>query len=221
MVKELLDSITTNVKIIDVQAQHLTEVEYDWGEEEEFYLQDFIEDYISNHKSTQFSYLFINDNRVWMKGRYDDISEYWHGEVVPNRKLRMPKNALRQVFDNIVSNAVSHGFTQQGRRYIIDFDFEYEFENIVLEISNNGEPMLEGVNTEYVRTYGSSTKLNVIEEDKKTVHSGIGGYDIYNILKKFNAEFEVVSTPDSEWTVCYRIIFHDVLNSNYIIDIDE
>lgn len=220
-VGELINSISTNIRTIDKQAQHLTEVEYDWGEVEEFFLQDFIVEYITKHKSTQFSFLFLNENSVWMKGRYADISEYWYGEVVPNRKLKMPKNALKQVFDNIVSNAVSHGFTQHGKTYYIDFDYEYEFDDIVLEISNNGEPMAEGIDTKYISTYGSSTKLNKKEEKDGTIHSGIGGYEINNILKKYNAELEVVSMPEYEWAVSYRITFHNVINSNIIIDVDE
>ena len=220
-VGELINAISTNIRTIDNQAQHLTEVEYDWGEVEEFFLQDFIVEYINKHKSTQFNFLFLNENSVWMKGRYADISEYWYGEVVPNRKLKMPKNALKQVFDNIVSNAVSHGFTQQGKVYSIDFDYEYEFDDIVLEISNNGEPLSEGVDTKYISTYGSSTKLNKKEEKDGTIHSGIGGYEINNILKKYNAELEVVSMPECEWAVSYRITFHNVINSNIIMDVDE
>lgn len=219
-VRELIDSITTNIRIIDNQAQHLTEVEYEWGKVEEFYIQDFITDYIKGHKSTQFKFVFEAPETVQI-GEYNTNEELIIRDSDPNWKLRMPQNALRQVFDNIVSNAISHGFTQERKDYCISFEFYYDFDSIVLEICNNGEPMQEGVNTEYVQTYGNSTKLNQFIESEGKVHSGIGGFDILNILKKYDAEYEVFSTPDKIYTVCYLIKFHDILKGEIQREYDE
>ena len=219
-VKDLIDSISNNIRIIDNQAQHLTEVEYYWGDVEEFYIQDFITDYIKERPSTLFRYKFDAPDRMPI-GEYDKDGEVVIRDSEPNWKVRIPKNALRQVFDNIVSNAVSHGFTQQGKEYCIGFEYHYEFDDIVLDIFNNGEPMLEGVDTDYVKTYGGSTKLNQQSESDGKVHSGIGGYDIFNILKKYNAEYEVFSTPEKTYTVYYTITFHNIIKGEIPFEQNE
>lgn len=215
-----IKTITMLIKTLDNQAFHLTEVEYDWGDEEDFYIQDFISEYIKEHQSTLFSYEF-DECRYVQLGLFDTNGDYLIQNAEPNWKLRMPKNALRQVIDNIVSNAVSHGFVQQGKDYCVGFEYYYDVDDIVLEVSNNGEPMNEEVDTKFIRTYGSSTKLNEKSDSDGEVHSGIGGYDIYNILNKYGAEFEVFSTPDQMQTVLYRIIFHDVLHGEIIRERDE
>lgn len=219
-VGELIKSITTNIDTISNQAQHLTEVERYWGEVEEFYIQDFISEYIKEHQSTLFSYEFDNSGWVQM-GFITENEDYEIRDTEANWKVRIPKNALRQVVDNIVSNAVSHGFTEHRKDYCIGFEYYYDRDDIVLEISNNGKPMREDVDSEFVKTYGSSTKLNVQSETDGKVHSGIGGYDIFNILSKYGAEFEVFSTPDKIQTVLYRITFHDVLHGEIKREHDE
>lgn len=219
-VRDLIDSISKNIRTIDNQAQHLTEVEYYWGDVEEFYIQDFISEYIKDHPSTLFRYRFDEPDTMQI-GEYNKDGEVVLRDSEPNWKVKMPKNALRQVVDNIVSNAVSHGFTKSGKDYCISFEYYYDFDDIVLDVSNNGEPLREEINTEYIKTYGSSTKLNQQSEADGKVHSGIGGYDIYNILNKYNAEYEVHSTPGKSFTVLYSIKFHDIIKGEIPFEQDE
>lgn len=209
-VGELINTISTNIKIINNQTLHLTEIEYDWGVIDEFYIQEFISAYINENKSTIFRYEF-DPNQFYVEKFNDENGEYERGDGKPNWKVRMPKNALRQVIDNIISNAVSHGFTHIERDYCIRIEYYYKMDDIVVEIFNNGEPMHKEVDTEFIKTYGCSTKLNANNESEGKVHSGIGGNQIDNILSKYNATYEVYSTPHDEFTVCYRILFHDVI----------
>lgn len=210
-VGELLKSITNLIDTIDKQAYHLAEIERDWGSKEDVDIQDFILDYIDRHQSTDFDFEFQPKSEVvW--GRYvSEDADCRVRFVAPDWTIKIPLDALRQVFDNIVSNAKSHGFSESNRlKNIIGLDYYYEDDAVVLEISNNGVPLSDGVDTAYIKTYGGTTRLNQTSEGEEHVHIGIGGEETDAILKQFHADYEVISTPDNEFTVTYKITFTDV-----------
>jgi len=219
VIADLMNSLSENIAIIERKINHLTESDIDWGKKDEINIQDFIEDYIKNHQSTSFRFEFEKKKTIlkqWFNNR---------GEVVlqnsdPNWLILMPHNALQQVFDNIVSNAKSHGFLKrEDSNYAIRFDYHYDFDKIILDISNNGEPLKEGVDTEYVKTYGKSTGVNMASIEEKS-HEGLGGEEIDSILRKYDADFEVISTPGELFTVTYRISFNNITNNELLLDED-
>lgn len=219
VITDLMNSLSENIAIIERKINHLTESDIDWGKKDEINIQNFIEDYIKNHQSTSFRFEFEKKKTIlkqWFNKR---------GEVVlqnsePDWHILIPHNALQQVFDNIVSNAKSHGFIKRDdSNYAIRFDYHYDFDKIILEISNNGEPLKEGVDTEYVKTYGKSTGTNTASIEKKS-HEGLGGEEIDTILRKYDANFEVISTPSEFFTVTYRISFNNIINNELLLDED-
>lgn len=40
-------------------------------------------------------------------------------------------------------------------------------------------------------------------------HFGIGGYEIKKLMEEFGDKLEIISEPENEFTVTYRLIFHD------------
>ena len=207
---EIINAISENIKIMENKIYHLTDEDIEWGETEEIVMQDFIVDYIAGHQTARYRFEFEPKENVNMEG-YDQNGLVIYIEK-PDWKVLMPRKALQQVFDNIVSNARDHGFVDGNTNYVIKFDYFYTLSprSIVLEISNNGRALAEGVDTEFITTYGSSTKLNDKNRDGESVHEGQGGSEIEGILKQYNAKVEVVSDPDAVFAVTYRIVFNDV-----------
>lgn len=212
-VLQALESLSSYLKTIDNQVLHFAEIDYNWGNEDEIELDEYLTEYVKNHASVQFHHKYDSKDFV-LFGIYGDEGLEDAGETSPTWKIRIPKRALDHVIDNIVSNARSHGFKDKERKdYTIEYDFTYDLDKIVLEISNNGVSLKDGVDVKDVFMYGYSTALNESDtsSDTQRVHSGIGGYDIKNILKKYNAEVELVSMPDCEFSVMYRITFSNIV----------
>lgn len=189
---ELMTSISERINIIETRIMHFTDDDLDYGPVEDIDLREFIVNFITKNKSTKYIFLF---------DPAEDEKEYI---------IRMPRNALLQVFENIVSNAVSHGFISHDNEsaYYIKFDIDYDHQDeLVLEVSNNGEPLHDGVDTEFIVAEERSTKLDYKEDDKAECHHGLGGKEIFDILKKYDASINVLSSPEEFFTVTYRIIF--------------
>ena len=199
-VADVFEAISHRLNTLLVQADNLADVEYNWGEEEHIVPDIFIEEYINKHKDVRFKLLQEN--------YHPEV--YEENEVDPEDifGIYFPPKALERVFDNIISNAVSHGFNDPERKdYRILFsDIFYDIDDFVIRISNNGTPLNDGVKPEDVFLYGFSTSLNESTKDGKE-HHGLGGYDTRNILKKYNASVEIISTPNEEYTVTYVLTF--------------
>ena len=199
-VADVFEAISYRLNTLLVQADNLADVEYNWGEQEIISPSAFISDYIQKHKDVRF-------RLIQQESTPED-----YGEDIVNPEdvvgIYFPPKALERVFDNIISNAVSHGFTDPERNdYKIYFsDIFYDIDDYVIYISNNGAPLLDGVEPEDVFLYGFSTSLNTPTQDGKE-HHGIGGYDIRNILKKYGASVEIISNPDKDYTVTYALKF--------------
>ena len=82
---------------------------------------------------------------------------------------------------------------------------------MILEILNNGTAVGSDVETDKIFDFGYTTSLNETDKySQNKVHSGIGGYDIRNILQKYGADVEFISSPKDEFTVTYKITFNNV-----------
>lgn len=120
----------------------------------------------------------------------------------PLTQLSFAPDALAQVLDNIVQNAVSHGFTDPDRHdYEVRFAWRNEGTSAVIEVANNGAPLPEGMDAQLVLEYGYSATLN------HDGHSGLGGYEVAETMRTFGGSVEVLSTPGEKYTVTYRLRF--------------
>lgn len=200
-VAELFDAITYRLETLLVQTDNLADVNYNWGPEEHISTELFIRDYIERHKDVRFQLLQDYYEPVIARINENDEAENLLGII-------FPKRALEHVFDNIISNAVSHGFVDSSRTdYKILFSEVVEdIDRYIIRVSNNGNPLPVGTDPEEVFVYGYSTSLNASTHDGKK-HHGLGGYDLRNILKKYSADVKIISSPDEEYTVTYELIF--------------
>lgn len=189
-VSSKFDTITNLITSISKFVEHLADIDYSWGPEVEINLTSFVDEYIK--KNSTHDFLMYNSTTV-------DNEEF---------NIIAPIRAIEQVFQNIVSNAIEHGFTDSTRNdYQIKFDVYEEDGNIIIVISNNGNPLREDVTLEMVLTDGFSTSLN------EKGHQGIGGNEIKSIMSELGS-VEIISNPEGAFPVGYKLTFKKT-NYNY------
>jgi type I restriction enzyme M protein len=97
------------------------------------------------------------------------------------------KDFLRRAFDNVIDNAVKHGFQNRiDEKNIIDIDLTYDFENLKVQIGfgNTGKSLPKDFTIEeYVRK-GHSKGPNAGD--------GIGGWFINEVMKKHKGALNFV-----------------------------
>ena len=119
--------------------------------------------------------------------------------------IRFPKKAFQIVMDNIASNACSHGFIgKEAGENIIRVKMEIKGHDLIVHVSNNGKPMPVKMTAEKVFTYGDTTEEGLGE------HSGLGGYQIKDLMTKFGGEVELLLDAEANFPVTYKLIFRDV-----------
>ena len=176
-VSDIYENISLAMQILDRQISTL---DVGYGMKSSlFSLTDFLSEYIGSHPRPRVRYEFNAKNQA------EDTMDF-------------PHDALTIIVDNIVSNAVAHGFNDDIE-HTIRFTIEIEGTNIVLAISNDGSPLPADRNPEDIFIYG-------VSEGGKN-HLGIGAYQVRNLMREFDGDAEIISTPEEDFTVTYRLIF--------------
>lgn len=202
--ENLLEKIT----VIRERVDHIAE-DQNWGACESIDPQKFVEEFESKHLGGNFN--FFNEWEEWTWDPYQ--SNYFEEDVVDKETGKIlfhkgevyntawfPKAALTQILENIVSNALSHGFEDPSRTdYKIAFHWETEGLDIVLYVRNNGNPIPEDMSVDKVLQYGYSSSLN------SNGHGGIGCGQIAEIMQEFGGTVEVISTPSDYYKVTYKL----------------
>ena len=210
-VKEIFENLESSVSKLTTQLN-----KFDTGYglvKEEFALTEFIEKYIQENRSPLFTFEYNAathhssedipeiDFDTELNGKF--TGKYILKKGDPLEYVKFPKRALTQIFDNIVSNACAHGFV--GREEAINI-IKIEIDNVgsdyIVSVSNNGEPLDTGMKCEEITIYGQTS-------GDTNKHFGIGGYEIKRLMEEFGDSLEIVSEPDAEFTVTYKLIFHD------------
>lgn len=174
---------------------------------EDIALADFLDEYIEGNVWSGFDIIWDSHKHRHAKDfkmvEFDkdsmDFVDAFIKEGDPIEYIRCTYQGLETILDNIIANARSHGFKKKDKRYQIKFDIEADFEQVVLYVSNNGEPMHKQMESSDVYAYGHSSDLDN--------HSGIGCYQIKDYMDTLKGKVEIISTPDDEFTVTYKLTF--------------
>lgn len=206
-VKNLFTSIDHAVSILKQQVDSLKLEVQDWGTETAIDPYAFINQYIANHESPMFEMKNLgNDNIADVPYFDEETGDAGTHHVVGSDIFYAPTRLVERIIDNIVANAMSHGFTDPNRSdYKIHFDWSNEDSNIVITIANNGTPLKDGVSEEKIFMRGYTTSLNKDGVDNN-IHSGQGGYEIKTLMDGYG-KAEVISNPGSPFSVVYKLTF--------------
>lgn len=209
---EVFDNIEIAIKVL---ARQVSSFDVGYGMKvSQFSLADFIDKYIETHPRPNVKYDFAS---AQYRADYEvpnvdvDDSDPNNLKVIeiPGEPVvlkgealdyvEFPEEALAIIVDNIVSNAVSHGFKDPEKVYTIHFEFKPEGTSYILSISNDGEPLPSDRNPEDVFVLGHTSGGGD--------HAGIGGYQVRSLMEDFGGKAEIVSTPDEEFKVTYKLTF--------------
>lgn len=208
-VAQIFDTLAARMSSIQEKLSKIADVEFDFGESVNIDPEEFILNYIDSKEN---GWLNFHGETGWDKTKtFNKSKEDYRlpsdGSLVlakgePICTFSFPKKALEHIFNNIVSNALAHGFTDEKRNdYKIRFSWETQGMDLIVTVENNGSPLPEGVQPEDILSYGFSTKLNV------DGHNGLGGSEIESIMRDYKGKVEVISQPDEEYPVKYKLIF--------------
>ena len=177
--------------------EHIADVEYSFSKAESFDPEEFMEKFIAKEEK---GWLNFKPVVTWKKGsnksKYDIMDvENRFVEIAkgqPLNRITFPKDALEKIFENIISNAKAHAFTDDTRKdYQLKFSWHTEYPSLIIEITTS---LLE---------YGVSTALH------HDGHNGIGCNEIDSIMRQYNGKVAIVSTPKKSFTVKYVLTFND------------
>lgn len=109
------------------------------------------------------------------------------------------KKAFKELFNNIIENAENHaGFDDNRKHYVIRIELAKEKNNAILKFSNNG--------LSWPKEIKNSLGTKGIKAGKNA-NKGIGVWKIIEIIKHYNAHFEIIDDPESEFPVGWEFIF--------------
>lgn len=198
----------SRLRSIQQKIAAIADVEEDLGKPESIEPIEFINSYIDSNKAGWLHFVAEIgwEDFVTNRATKDIPDSDGNGFVVrkgdPINTLYFPKPALAKIFDNIIANAIAHGFTEPNRDdYKVRFSWMASGMDMKLVIENNGKPISDEVNTADILEYGFSTSLN------NNGHNGIGCSEIATIMHDFDGEVNVISTPNEKYTVKYILTF--------------
>ena len=206
-VKDAFEYLSMATKDLLVKLDHIADVEYTFTKPEWINPEEFVESYIQKHENG-----WVNFKPVvkWAKGHNladKDLTDL-SGETIlrkgePIYTMMFPRDALKQILDNIVSNAISHGFIDKSyHNYQLGFSWETDGTALKMCVENNGAPIPSDRSTSSLLEYGVSTSLN------SNGHHGIGCNEIDGIMRKYDGKIELVSSPEDEFRVKYILTFN-------------
>lgn len=208
-VKDAFDTISKELKDMLRKLEHIADVELSFGELEWIDPEEFVEVYISQKES---GWLNFKPITTWKKGNNKakcDIKDR-EGNIRinrgdPKKTFLFPKNALEIIFENIITNAQAHGFTNETcKDYQIKFSWHIDGLSLIIEVENNGTPIPKDRDTSSLLEYGVSGALH------HDGHYGIGCNEIDYIMRRYDGNVEIVSTPQNEYTVKYILTFNRI-----------
>ncbi|MBP5423156.1 MAG: GHKL domain-containing protein [Paludibacteraceae bacterium] len=223
-VRDAFEYLSKGLKGMMPVLEHIADVEYTFAKPEWIDPELFIEDYIARKEK---GWLNFKPVITWEKGNNQAKADgYAFTNTQPSRKVLalkkgqslrqffFPKDALEHIFKNIISNAQSWAFNDKSRE---DYQLRFSWhiggngKTLVIEIENNGTPIPEDRDTTTLLEYGVSTALH------HDGHNGIGCNEIDDIMQRYDGKMEIVSTPQSVFTVKYVLTFNliDDMGSKY------
>ena len=107
---------------------------------------------------------------------------------------------LRTLFDNLLTNANKHGFTENLHSNELVIELTEMGDNLLVEVKNNGKP--------FPKNFDRDKFISKYSTQDTNAGSGLGGYDIQRIAEYFgNPEWELFLNSDPFYPVKFKFIF--------------
>jgi len=141
-----------------------------------------------------------------------NIDELFREEIIPffkteNGKLHIDieteskcnavlhKHSFIESMNNLIRNALVHGFTNQNFRHTIKFVIRKKKGGIIVDYLNNGAPLPKEINQNNLLSYGVKSL--------ESPGGGLGMAYVGKMIKAHHGTFEILDDPD--YNVHFRI----------------
>ncbi len=163
-VGDLLNNLKISIQNIEVEINNLTKSETVGEQLETLEVEHFVRGYCENLASK-----FSRHFRVDVDCKDKEL------------KIKISRKPFMELLDNVFTNAVRHGFTDDTRKdYKVLITLSKTDEGFCkIDIANNGNPISERGRKEYF-VRGSFAG--------KTGHTGIGGARVFEICEEYNGK---------------------------------
>lgn len=113
--------------------------------------------------------------------------------------INISKNDFEEIYNNLLENAMNHGFLDENKKYIFRVSIAYIDDHVEINFVNNGKPFPKGI-SEKIDIKGAKAG--------KTGGTGIGLWKVAEIAKHFDCKLEVLDEPESEYPVGFKFKFN-------------
>jgi signal transduction histidine kinase len=111
-------------------------------------------------------------------------------------KAVLHKHSFVESMNNLIRNALVHGFTNPSFRHLIKFVIRKKRGGIIIDYLNNGDPLPEEMNQNNLLSYG----IKSVESSG----GGLGMAYVAKMVKAHHGTFEILDNPD--YNVHFRIV---------------
>lgn len=180
-VGQYLDLMQSSVNEMSNLLVHLVDRNH-WGFPEKINIEEFVNCFINNHIHNNYKFEVKIDNAIL--GMEADDTKAETGGLIIN----MPQSELKEVFENIIANAETWGFTDNSREdYVIKISLSVTNDGkIMISISNNGTPIDPKTDLKHLFEWGVGN------------HTGIGTYNARNIIRHYDGTIAIYTHPNAE-----------------------
>ncbi len=113
--------------------------------------------------------------------------------------ISISKNDLEEIYNNILENAINHGFIDKSKSYVFRISVAYIEGFLEINFENNGKAFPLGIAKKY------DVKG---EKAGETAGTGIGLWKVAEIAKHFDCKLVVFDEPKSEFPVGFKFLFN-------------
>jgi type I restriction enzyme M protein len=124
--------------------------------------------------------------------------------------IKISKNKFFEIYNNLLENAVIHGFTEKNKKYIfkIELSGSLDFGEFMISFSNNGDPFPEGIAERY-HIKGEKAGLNA--------NRGLGSWVVTENVRLFKGNYKVHDLRNEEFPVRIDLVF-PFANQTYLYE---
>jgi type I restriction enzyme M protein len=184
-VAQRFEAMSNSIRSLSLEIDNLTNDEL-YDNQEQLGIRDLLAECILEFGDTKgFS---IQEN-------IDELTLEEFGDTNP--KIAVSKRSFKELFNNILMNASTHGFVE-SKDYTIKINVTIEDEKLKLSFLNNGKPFAEGMSKQ-LGVKGKKAGINS--------GSGIGVWKVFEIAKHYNFDCKVIDMPEDEYPVGWDFKF--------------
>lgn len=198
----MLESIDDSLYYID----NITNKE-DYGKSEVLYIWNYfpyvVSKGIQSSENIQIEYNFDIGTFNW-EARYTDLEKYTKDGIIDeiilyNGYIDISQKSFQEIYNNIVENAIRHGFTEKNKKYKIDIAISCleDSSSICFSFRNNGNPFPKGMAERYCLKGEKAGKFG---------NKGIGSWKVCDLVNHFGGKVIIHDLPEEEFPVVIDVI---------------